>query len=566
MEKKWNYVAPPDQEVANRLAKAINVNKTLAGVLVQRAITNFDEAKAFFRPSLEKLFDPFLMKDMEIAIRRITKAIENKERILVYGDYDVDGTTAVAMVFHFLQGENADVEYYIPDRYKEGYGLSEEGVNYARKNNFSLIITLDCGIKAHQLVDEGNQSNIDFIICDHHLPSEQIPSAIAILDPKQSNCNYPFKELSGCGIGFKLLQGFCMSNAIPLKKIYHYLDLVAISIASDIVPINGENRTLAFFGLKILNKTPRPGVRALIRAAGLTSVDITGIVFGLGPRINASGRMDHAKSSVDLLLAENEEEILELIASVDNHNTNRKNIDNSVTEEAIQMIENDPKLISAKSTVLFKNNWHKGVIGIVASRCIEKYYRPTIILTEYENKITGSARSVDGFNIYEAISACGSLLERYGGHKYAAGLTLDVQNLSKFQELFEKTVSEKILAEQLIPQIQIDSKIYIDQINYKFYNILKQFEPFGPENMNPVFEAEDVVCKGEPKIIKDLHLKFFAKHTKSHLALEAIGFNMAHYFEGINCGKPFRIAFHIESNHYNGFNYLQLNLKDIKFE
>jgi len=564
IEKRWTLLPSPDPHITTQLAKAININKILAGILVQRNIKDFNTAKYFFRPSLKHLYDPFLMKGMNVAVKRILAAINNKEKILIYGDYDVDGTTAVSLLYHYLRQHYPNVEYYIPDRYNEGYGVSQKGIDYAINHEINLVITLDCGIKAQRMVDYGNQHGLNFIICDHHLPGSEVPEAIAVLDPKQHDCDYPFKELSGCGIAFKLIQG--LSQHIDSEiDVNNYLDLVAVSIASDIVPIIDENRTLAYHGLKLLNNNPRPGLKALIRSAGLAHVDIAGIVFGIGPRINASGRIDHAYGSVELLLAAHIDHAFELLEPVNEHNLTRKNFDSTITEEAIKMIENDPELLGAKSTVLFKNNWHKGVIGIVASRCIEKYYRPTIILTEHENVVTGSARSVDGFNLYEALSECADLLDKYGGHQYAAGLSLSVENVKAFRKKFEQVVASRILKDQLIPQIKIDSKIKIDRINAKFYNILKQFGPCGPHNMEPVFVAENLVCKGEPKVLKEQHLKIFVRQQGSGYAMEAIGFGLGYLAPKLK-KKQFKMAFNIELNGHNGMNYLQLNIKDVKIE
>lgn len=564
-EKKWRFIDQPPEETVNALASAINVNRVLSSILVQRNIATFDEAKRFFRPSLADLHDPWLMKDMDKAVGRLNRAIDNQERILVYGDYDVDGTTAVALTYDFLKSVYANVDYYIPDRYKEGYGVSMEGVAYAKATGANLIIALDCGVKAVRQTAEAQAAGIDFIICDHHLPGPQLPTAAAILDPKQNGCPYPYKELSGCGIGFKLMQAFCMQNGLDPSRLYPYLDLAAVSIASDIVPVTGENRAMAFLGLKILNDSPRPGLKALIKLSGLTAVDISGIAFGIGPRINAAGRIDHAKNSVQLLLAREDGEAMELANGINHNNDLRKSFDAAITEEALSMIESDPELLQAKSTVLFKKGWHKGVIGIVASRCIERYYRPTIIFTEYENKATGSARSVYGFNIYDALCECADLLEQFGGHKYAAGLTLDVANIAAFQQKFEEVVTRRITDEQLIPQIVVDQKVNLDRINHKFYNILKQFAPFGPGNMNPVFVAEDVCVKGEPELLKDQHLKFFVRQKGSAYALEAVGFDMGHYFDDLKKADCFNIAFTVETNNFKGYSFLQLNIKDIKF-
>ncbi|HEY8399612.1 MAG TPA: single-stranded-DNA-specific exonuclease RecJ, partial [Cytophagaceae bacterium] len=445
MNKRWDFKAIPDDESIKQLSEAINVNPSLATILIQRNIKTFDEAKSFFRPSLAELHDPFLMEDMVVAVSRIEKAIQRREKILIYGDYDVDGTTAVSLVYSFLKNVYPAIEYYIPDRYKEGYGISYKGIDYASKNHFSLIISLDCGIKSTEHIKYAKERSIDFIICDHHTPGQELPEAVAVLDPKRKDCNYPYKELSGCGVGFKLMEAFARKNNIPSSELLPFLDLVAISICSDIVPITGENRILTYYGLQQINKNPRPGVKALIGVSGLKKeLDVTNVVFGLGPRINAAGRIAHANAAVQLLTCENTEEAEQWAKNIDDKNLTRKDFDSSITEEAIQMIEQDELLLQARSTVLFKKDWHKGVIGIVASRCIEKYYRPTVILTESNNYATGSARSVDGFDLYEAISRCSDLLEQFGGHMYAAGLTLKKENIPAFAEKFESVVRELI--------------------------------------------------------------------------------------------------------------------------
>ena len=435
---------------------------------------NFDQAKRYFRPSLDHLHDPFLMRDMDKALNRIKSAMDQKEKIVIYGDYDVDGTTSVAVVYGFLRNFYSNIDFYIPDRYKEGYGISQIGIDWAVENGFGLLISLDCGIKAIEITDYANKKDLDLIICDHHLPGEILPNAHAILDPKMHDCPYPYKELSGCGVGFKLIQAFCEKFGYDPDLLSEYIDLVAVSIAADIVPITGENRALAYFGLKKLNENPRPGLEALIKHAGIRNqINISSIVFGIGPRINASGRMDHAKTAVELLLADNHKVIESLAASIDVKNLERRNFDSAITKEAIEMISQN-KSKDLKSTVLFKDDWHKGVIGIVASRCIEKYYRPTIILTESNGKATGSARSVNGFDIYKAISECSDLLEQFGGHMYAAGLTMEIDKVEAFKEKFEQIVSEKISEEQLTPLIEIDGEIDLKDINFKFFDILEQ--------------------------------------------------------------------------------------------
>ncbi len=567
MTTRWIYKEEVDDDAAEQLAQEININPIIARILIQRDITNFDEAKKYFRPALDQLHDPFLMRDMEKALDRIKLAIDGNERILIYGDYDVDGTTAVSLVYGFLKNFYTNIEFYIPDRYKEGYGISQTGIEYAAENEIKLIITLDCGIKALDMTNLAAEKNIDMIICDHHLPGDTLPNAYAILDPKMEDCPYPYKELSGCGVGFKLLQAFCEKFGYDPDLLYDYIDLVAVSIAADIVPITGENRVLAYHGLKKLNENPRLGLNALIKLAGIRNdVNISSIVFGIGPRINASGRIDHAKAAVDLLLADNFKTIESLAEVLDTKNLQRRNFDNTITTEAIEMIENDDLKKDHKTTVLYKDDWHKGVIGIVASRCIDKYYRPTIILTESNGKATGSARSVDGFDIYEAISQCSDLLEQYGGHMYAAGLTMDIGNVEAFKQKFERIVAEKITEEQLVPLIEIDSEIDLKDINFKFYNVLEQMAPFGPGNMQPVFVTQQLHVSGRPRILKNQHLKFYVKQNEDDVAMEAIGFGQADYYEMIASGMRFSMAYYIEENNYLNNKTLQLRVKDIRFD
>lgn len=566
MTKRWIYKPSPSRENIEQLSKEINVNPYLTSILLQRGISDFQTAKNFFRPSLDQLHDPFLMKDMQLAVERMKKAINKEEKILVYGDYDVDGTTAVSLVFSYLKSFYPHCEYYIPDRHVEGYGVSEAGIIWAEQNGYSLIIALDLGIKASDMVTLANHKGIDFIICDHHLPGAHIPQAIAVLDPKRDDCEYPFKELSGCGLGFKLIQGFARLYKNE-QEIFQYLDLVAVSIASDIVPINGENRILAFFGLKKLNENPLPGLKALKDIAGIKNeLDISGVVFTLGPRINASGRVAHAKAAVELLIAKSEEEALVLAEKVNIKNDLRREFDSSTTEEALALIEADEVMRNAKSTVLFKNTWNKGVIGIVAARCVEKYYRPTVILTESNDKITGSARSVSGFDLYEAISQCSDLLEKFGGHKYAAGLTLDQKNLVAFRNRFEEVVAASITDEMRTPAIEIDMIIPFEAITQKFQQVLKQMAPFGPENHKPVFESKNVCVLNSLASFKDKHLRFLAGQEASNFAFNAVGFDMMEYYDRIAGGTPFHMAYTIEENIFNGTTSLQLRIKDIKFE
>jgi single-stranded-DNA-specific exonuclease len=565
MKRRWLYKSIPEKEKIDALSTSINVNHSLTSILLQREINTFDEARKFFRPSMADLHDPFLMKDMETAVDRIKNAIDGQEKILVYGDYDVDGTTAVALVFSYLKSFYANCDFYIPDRNAEGYGVSQAGILWAEANGFRLIIALDLGIKASDMVTLANHKGIDFIICDHHLPDKKIPLAIAVLDPKQDDCRYPFTELSGCGIGFKLLQAYARKYRDE-DELANFLDLVAVSIASDIVPINGENRILAHYGLRKLNDNPRPGLKALKEISGVkTELDISGIVFTLGPRINAAGRVSHARGAVELLIASTETEANECASRVNLKNDIRREFDFNITEEALAMISADASLMKAKSTVLFKNSWHKGVIGIVAARCIERYYRPTVILTESNDKITGSARSVNGFDLYQAIEQCGDLLEKFGGHKYAAGLTMDRINLPAFQQRFEEVVAATITDEMLTPVVEIDVPLHFDAITPKFLSILRQMAPFGPDNQRPVFESKNVFVLNSLSTFKDRHVRFLAAQKGSELFFTAIGFDQIEHHDRLMEGDSFNIAYTIEDSAYNGTTSVQLRIKDIKF-
>ncbi len=568
IEKRWLLLPDLTQEQqlqTNSLSKAINVNLFLAKLLVQRGIDDFEKAKNFFRPQLIQLHDPFLMVDMDIAVNRLIAAINNREKILVYGDYDVDGSTSVALFYGYLSKIYNNLEYYIPDRYNEGYGVSWQSIDYASENGFDLVITLDCGIKSVDKVTEAKKRGIDFIICDHHRPGNELPPAVAVLDPKRDDCPYPYKELTGCGVGFKLLQAFCIQKNINQDSLLDYLDLLVISIASDIVPITGENRVLAFFGLKKLNDSPRIGIKELIKIAGITGeLNITNVVFGLGPRINAAGRIKHAKEAVRLLLCEDEFEAEEFAMEINNHNLDRRKFDSSITEEALGMIENDDWFNEAVSTVLYKKDWHKGVIGIVASRCIEQYHRPTIILTESHGMAAGSARSVPGFDVYDAIEACSDLLEQFGGHTFAAGLTLPIANIPSFRTRFNEIVNMSITPEQLVPLINIDLNLDLSVISNRFYSILKQMGPFGPGNMTPTFQSTNVELVGRPFIMKEKHIKFDIKQANSP-SFTVIGFGMSAYNEQLLKGEPFSICYSIEENNFRGNTTLQLSLKDLKF-
>jgi len=566
MQKRWTFKPIPLREEVETLTTAINVNAHLSAILWQRGIRDFESAKKFFRPSLDQLHDPFLLRDMDHAVLRMHQAFERQEKILIYGDYDVDGTTAVALVYSFIKKFYPHCDFYIPDRYSEGYGVSETGITWAEENNFSLIIALDLGIKASDMVTLASHKGIDFIICDHHLPGGDIPNAVAVLDPKREDCEYPYKELSGCGLGFKLIQAYTQKYS-PETDVQEYLDLVVVSIASDIVPISDENRILAHFGLLKLNQNPRPGLKALKDIAAIKNdLDISGIVFTLGPRINAAGRVAHGRAAVELLIAATEEEANSLAEKINLKNDLRREFDLSITEEAIAMIEGDEKLRSAKATVLFKETWHKGVIGIVAARCVEKFYRPTVILTESNDKITGSARSVKDFDLYKAIDECSDLLEKYGGHKYAAGLTLDRSNLLAFQERFEQIVSTTLTDEMLIPIIEVDLPIQFDIMTAKFNNILKQMSPFGPENHKPVFEARNIFVMNALSTFKDKHLRFLAGQAGNESVFNVVGFDMMEHYDRIATGGYFHILFTLEENTFNGMTSLQLRIKDIKFD
>lgn len=567
VDKRWVIKDKPTEEVVDLLSQSINVSTPIATILAQRGISDYDSAKNFFKPRLDMLHDPFLMKDMDAATKRVEQAVSNKEKILVYGDYDVDGTTSVALFYGFLNSFYPNCDFYIPDRYKEGYGISAAGIEWAHTNGFSLIIALDCGIKSCELVERAGSYGIDFIICDHHRPGEELPPAVAVLDPKRDDCNYPYKELPGCGIGFKLMQALVQRNPNLHPDPFSFLDLVVVSIASDIVPITGENRVLAFYGIEQLKENARPGLKALMTLAGINkSVSISGIVFGMAPKINAAGRIAHARTAVQLLLAASEEEAFDYAEQLNIRNEKRRDFDSSITEEALAMIEQNETLKMAKSTVLFKNDWHKGVIGIVASRCIERYHRPTIILTMSNNRATGSARSVPGFDVYNAISTCSDLLEQFGGHMYAAGLTMDLTKIEAFQKKFEEVVASTIPDELLIPLIEIDTPLHFDQITKNFFKVICRMAPFGPENLCPVFMAENVKLAGSLRVIKDKHLKFTAGQSGATKKLEAIGFNMAEHQSRINNGEEFKMAFSIEENNYMGYQSIQLNIKDIKFD
>ncbi|MBN1118276.1 MAG: single-stranded-DNA-specific exonuclease RecJ [Bacteroidales bacterium] len=571
MDKYWKIRENGDSEIVNRLSEELNINHVLSNLLVQRGIVTFDLAKAFFRPSLDDLHDPFLMKDMEVAVNRLQSAIENNEHILVYGDYDVDGTTSVSLVYSFLKKFYNNIDYYIPDRYSEGYGVSIKGIDYAVSKKIGLIIALDCGIKANEKIDYAAKNGVDFIICDHHTPGAYLPQAVAVLDPKRSDCEYPYKELSGCGVGFKFMHAWAIKSSIAFTELLDHIDLVAVSIASDIVPITDENRILTYFGLKKLEENPGIGLKTIKDKSGIEigkSIAVEDVVFKIGPRINAAGRMDSGKQAVDLLISGSEKEARLLCDRLNVHNQTRRNIDKNITEEAINEIKQQSHRYK-NSTVLYNPKWHKGVVGIVASRLIESYYRPTVVLTESNGFATGSARSVNGFDLYEAINACSDLLESFGGHMYAAGLTMKPENVQKFKDRFENIVTEKITSDQLIPQVEIDTELNFNEINDKFYKILKQFAPFGPGNMNPVFFAENVVDNGTGRCVgpEREHLKLsLLQESDPFRSINAIAFGQGKKFNRVTNGKAFDIAYTLIENTFRGQTTLQLNVRDIKVD
>lgn len=563
MQRRW-VLQQADEEKVQSLHTALKVSPFICRMLVQRGIETFEEARHFFRPDIDALHDPFLMKDMDKAVNRIVTAIERNEKILVYGDYDVDGTTSVATVYSFLKEFYPLIDYYIPNRYTEGYGISFKGIDYAAQTGCGLIIALDCGIKSNDKIDYANSKHIDFIICDHHLPAEELPNAVAVLDPKRNDCPYPYKELSGCGIGFKLIQALAIQNGMPPETYLHYLDLVCVSIGADIVPITGENRILAYHGLQKVNTNPTPGLKKLLEVSGVKKqLSITDVVFILGPRINAAGRMDDARHAVKLLISgELDVDGEDGAFKLNTFNNERKDLDRSITAHALDMIATSETLLKRKSTVVFHPQWHKGVIGIVASRLTETHYRPTIVLTESEGKITGSARSVKNFDLYEAIYECRDLLIQFGGHKFAAGLTMQPENVEAFTLKFEQVVCERITEAHLVPELEIDAEIDLNNITPQFYRILQQMAPFGPLNMKPVFISRFVHDAGWSKIVKEDHVKFTVKQNGGD-TYNGIGFNLAGKFSTIKTGA-FDIVYQIEENEWNGNVSLQLVVKDVR--
>jgi len=564
MQKRWK-ILQTNLITTEHLQQCLHINLALCSILTQRGIEDFESSKTFFRPQLTQLHDPYLMKDMDKAVIRISDAINRKQKILVFGDYDVDGTTSVACMYQFLCHiyDESLIEFYIPHRYREGYGISKMGIDYAATNNFNLIISLDCGIKSIELVAYAHELGIDFIICDHHLPDEELPMAVAILNPKQIDCSYPYKELCGCGVGFKLITALAKKYGVPEEQYYCYLDLLATAIAADIVPMTGENRIMAYFGLERINNAPSAGIKALMQLAALQKkLTISTVVFVIAPRINAAGRMDDAKKAVQLFIEKDFTKALLLAELLHSDNFDRKEVDTTITEEALAMITNDPEQKNRNSTVVYKEHWHKGVVGIVASRLIETYFRPTIVLTRSGDIAAGSARSVPGFNLYEAIHACREHLLGYGGHFAAAGMSLLPENIPAFSLHFEEVVTKLIDPEMLIPEIIIDTQLSFTEITPSFYNIICQMEPFGPENMRPVFIASNVTDTGYSKIVKELHIRFvLAQNGKT---FTGIAFNLAEKFSLVQSKKPLDILFTLDENEWNGNTTLQLKIIDIR--
>lgn len=561
---RWNIKSKPEKEKVQALQNALQVDEIIATLLVQRGIATFEQAKTFFRPTLQDLHNPYLMKDMDKAVSRIEKAIANNENILVFGDYDVDGTTAVSLVSSYLRSFYPNVATYIPDRYNEGYGISYLGIDYAEDNDVSLIIALDCGIKSIDHVNYAKAKNIDFIICDHHRPGDVLPDAIAVLDPKRTDCSYPYDELCGCGVGFKLIQALAENRNQTIEDLLQYLDLVATAIAADIVPITGENRVLAKFGLEVINSNPRPGIKALIQNVKKKVLTITDVVFIVAPRINAAGRVKHGNEAVVLLTEYNLDQAEQFASEIEQHNSDRKELDKQITKEALLQIEENNEQ-NRFSTVVYQENWHKGVIGIVASRLVEKYYRPTIVFTKSGEKLAASARSVKDFDVYNALEACAEHLEQFGGHMYAAGMTLKEENYEKFKAAFENEVKKTIPPDLLTPEISVDLEMNFSDLDEKFMRILKQFEPFGPENMTPVFMSKNVIDSGYAKTLgnEEEHLKVFVKQNNSS-NFNAIGFGLGDKINLVKNRNPFEAVYVLEENEWNGTVSLQLQLRDVR--
>ena len=564
MKKRWN-ILPESTDKTTALQKALGISRTICSILVQRGIDDFEKARDYFRPQLSNLHSPWLMKDMRKAVDRVEQAITQEEKILIFGDYDVDGTTAVASMYRFVCsiGNPTLVDFYIPHRYREGYGVSKAGIDFAAENGFTLIICLDCGIKSVELIAYARTLGIDFIVCDHHLPGNELPNAAAILNPKQADCEYPYKELCGCGVGFKLMSALAEHFSLDETLYYRYLDLVAIAIAADIVPMTGENRILAWYGLKKINEDPAPGIKALIELGGIKhKLNISNVVFVIAPRVNAAGRMDDARKAVQLFIETDETRAMEFAEMLHSDNSDRKLADSSITEEALAIIRANDDLINSKSSVVYKEDWHKGVVGIVASRLIEHFYRPTVVLTRNGDMVAGSARSVTGFNLYEAIYACREHLVAYCGHFAAAGLSMLPENVDAFSRQFNEVVSATIDERLLIPEIIIDAEIGFADIKESAFQIIQQMEPFGPENMRPVFIARKVTDTGYSKILKELHVRFVLK--QGDITLTGIGFNMADKFHLLQLKSPVDIVFNIDINEWNGERNLQLKMIDLR--
>ncbi|PKP24512.1 MAG: single-stranded-DNA-specific exonuclease RecJ [Bacteroidetes bacterium HGW-Bacteroidetes-2] len=561
---RWTLKPKPDEIKVSQLANDLGVEEAIAFLLVQRGIETYEDAKLFFRPSLDQLHDPFLMKDMDLAVARIEKAIANEENILVFGDYDVDGTSAVALMSSFLLSYYSNIATYIPDRYDEGYGISFKGIDFAQDNNFSLIIALDCGIKAIEKVAYANEKNIDFIICDHHRPGDQLPNAVAVLDPKRDDCNYPYDELCGCGVGFKLIQALAGKRGLPIEDLLLYLDLVATAIGADIVPITGENRVLAYFGLQVINSNPRAGFQAIIQNLKKEKLCINDVVFIIAPRINAAGRMKHGQHAVDLMTEINVEQAVLYAKEIEEFNTDRRSADQDITLQALELIKTNGEE-NRFTTVVYQEDWHKGVIGIVASRLIETYYRPTLVFTKSGEKLAASARSVKHFDVYNAIEACEDCLEQFGGHKYAAGLTLLPEQFEAFKQKFEEVVAATIDKKLLTPEISIDMEIDLQQITPKFYRVLKQFGPFGPGNMTPVFLTQNLKDTGWGKQVgtESNHLRVTLQQNNTNTFV-GIGFGMGDKLDIISDKKPFKAVYSLDENEWNGTTTIQLRLRDLK--
>ncbi len=570
VEKIWKMREGADAENIRQLSSELGVDPVLAELLVQRNVRTFEQARSFFRPNLADLHDPFLMKDMDMAVERVRQAVVSGEKILVYGDYDEDGTTAVSLVYSFLRRLTRQIDFYIPERYDEGYGVSYKGIDWATENGFTLIITLDCGIKANEKVEYARERGIDMIICDHHLPENELPKAVAVLDPKREDCHYPFDDLSGCGVGFKLVQAYSQRYDIPFDTLIPLLDLLVVSIASDLVSVTDENRILAHFGLKQLNVNPREGLLAMIQLSGLepNHLTIDDIVFKIGPRINAAGRMESGRMAVELLTAQDSAEAVRIGTEINEHNNERKNIDRRITQEALDMVRSGNCLSSENATIVYNPQWHKGVVGIVASRLVEAFYKPTIVFTmSQEGLVTGSARSVHGFDLYDAIESCSDLLENFGGHLYAAGLTLKEENLPAFCERIEKAISGTIIPAMQTPVVDIDAKLNFSQITPKFLRILKQFQPFGPGNNAPVFLTENVYDNGMGRKVgaEGGHLKLeLIQESHPYHHISAIAFNMADFFDHIKAGNPIDVCYSIVENYYRGTANTQLRVKDLR--